>query len=63
MLMQKKLNFEKRVISIREDYIRDGGDEDMWLFNPNWKISPSIAFVKGKGPVVNINEHSMLLAT
>ena len=44
---------------IREDYIRDEGDEDMLFFNLKWKVLPSIAFVKNKGPVMlTCNEHS-----
>ena len=38
--------------SIREDYIRDEEDDDFLLFNPEWKVMPSIAFVSGKGPVI-----------
>ena len=39
--------------SIREDYICGEDKEDeLLLFNPDWKISPSIAFVEGKGPVI-----------
>ena len=38
---------------MRDDYIRDeDDDEDMLLFNPLWKIMPSLAFVDGKGPVI-----------
>ena len=44
---------------IRKDYIRDEGDEDMLFFNPKWKVLPSIAFVKNKGPVIlTCNEHN-----
>jgi hypothetical protein len=49
----------KTIVSIREDYIRDDSDEDSWIFNPNWKILPSITFVKGKGPLVlTCKEHN-----
>ncbi len=46
--------FEKRVLSIREDYIRDedGDEQDFLLFNPEWAVVPSIAFVDGRGPMV-----------
>ena len=44
-----KFNF---VISARDDYVREEGDEDLLLFNPKWKVQPSIAFIEGKGPCV-----------
>ena len=44
---------EKKPLSIREDYIRhEGDDEDCWLFNNNWLILPSIAFIQNRGPVI-----------
>ena len=42
----------KFVESSRDDFIRFCNKYDNWLFNPNWKIKPSIAFVKGKGPMI-----------
>jgi hypothetical protein len=53
MHTKSHLEIEKKVLSIREDYIRDkDDDEDCWLFNKNWSILPSIAFIPNKGPVV-----------
>ena len=34
-----------KVISVREDYIRDSCDEDCYFFNPDWKVLSSIAFI------------------
>ena len=34
----------------RDDYIRFDHEYDQWILNPDWKILPSIAFVKGVGP-------------
>ena len=32
----------------RDDYFRDDGDDDVWLFNPtDWKVRPSISFIDG----------------
>lgn len=39
------------VIPAREDYIREESYE-CWLFNPQWLVMPSIAFVKNKGPLI-----------
>ena len=48
----------KFIISAREDYVREEGDEDCWQFNPKWKVLPSISWVDGKGPcVLTCNEH------
>ena len=59
MFTKSNLNLEKNVVSIREDYIREHDDEDMLLFNPEWKILPSLAFVDGKGPMIlTCNEHN-----
>ena len=40
--------------STKDDYIRDTANEeyDILLFNPEWKVSPAISFVEGKGPCV-----------
>ena len=42
------LNVDKMVRSAREDYF----EEETWLFNPIWQVSPSLAFHKKRGPVV-----------
>jgi hypothetical protein len=57
---KSRSSFEKRVISIREDYICDETDEqDCWFFNPEWQILPSVSFVTGRGPVIlTCNEHN-----
>ena len=44
----------KLCASIREDYVRNEGNYDHLLSNPRWIISPTIAFVEGKGPIVLI---------
>ena len=40
--------------SSRDDYMRDIGNTeyDDLLFNPDWKVLPSLAFIDGKGPCV-----------
>ena len=40
----------KFVVSARDDFVRDNDEYDRLLFNPEWKVSPSIAIVNGKGP-------------
>lgn len=40
------------VRSARDDFVRESNDYDFWVFNPNWKILPTIIFVKDKGPCV-----------
>ena len=68
-ILQKTINkvhtklekgFEKRVLSMREDYIRDEDDqEDFLLMNPEWPILPSLAFVDGRGPLIlTCNDHN-----
>ena len=44
----------KFLTSSRDDYVRDIGNEeyDSLLFNPEWKVLPSLAFIDGKGPCV-----------
>ena len=39
----------KYVRYTRDDYLRFSGKYEQWLFNPLWKITPSISFVEGKG--------------
>ena len=38
----------------RDDFIRWSGVYDVWLLNPNWAITPSICFVRGKGMQVMV---------
>ena len=40
------------VVSARDDFLLPSSEVDYWLFNPEWKVLPSIAFLEGKGPVV-----------
>ena len=49
----------EKVYSSRPDYIRDEIDDYvMLLLNPSWKVTPSIAFIDGKGPtVLTCREH------
>ena len=49
-----------KVISAREDYIHDEGDQDVLIFNPlEWSVLPSIAFIKDKGPqILTCSEHN-----
>lgn len=59
-IQDPKYLLHKNVLSAREDYIRldVDDDDDMWLFNPEWKIKPTIAYVEDKGPcVLTCNEH------
>jgi hypothetical protein len=42
----------KNVVGIRDDYLREENDHDMWLMNPNWIIMPSLIITEGKGPRV-----------
>ena len=30
-----------------DEYLRDDGDEDCWLMNPQWKVRPTTAFMDG----------------
>ena len=47
------------VVSAQEDYIREDGDYDRFLLNPEWQVIPSISFVEGKGPcVLTCNAHN-----
>ena len=39
----------KYVRCTRDDYLHFPGNYEQWLFNPLWKIRPSILFVEGKG--------------
>ena len=43
-----KIHLDQHIISVREDYIREEDDEDVFSFKPEWKILPSILFVEGK---------------
>ena len=53
------LLLDHHVISAREDYILEDDDEDVFCFNPEWKILPSFTFVEGKGPcVIAYSEHN-----
>ena len=38
----------------RDDFICWSGVYDVWLLNPNWAITPSICFVRGKGMQVMV---------
>ena len=38
----------KYVRYTRDNYLRFSGNYKQWLFNPLWKIRPSISFVEGK---------------
>jgi hypothetical protein len=40
-----------KLTSARDDFIRMDMDYENWLFNPAWKVMPSVAFVDNKGPV------------
>ena len=54
MIDHKKLD---RVKWCREDYIRDENDDDTWLYNPEWKIHPAIAFINGIPKVLTCEDH------
>ena len=42
----------------RDDYFRDDGDDDVWLFNPtDWKVRPSIAFIDGTPRFLTCCDH------
>ena len=45
-------NEYKQIYSIRDDYIRNDSEYDMWLLNPEWKVTPCIAFDKDNVPMV-----------
>ena len=45
-------HMEKFVVSAREDYLNEERNDVCWLFNPKWKILPSISHIPGKGPCV-----------
>lgn len=38
----------------KNDFIRDAGDEEVWLLNPKWKIFPTISFTSDMKPVVHL---------
>ena len=40
------------IVSVLDDNVSENGDEEYWLFNPNWHVKPSIEFFHGKGPFV-----------
>ena len=42
----------QNIISCRDDFVRDSGDEDCWLLNPKWRICPTICFNKQGIPMV-----------
>jgi len=42
---------------VREDYIRDNGDEDIWLLNPDWKVMPTISFNEDGIPQIHTCRH------
>ena len=42
----------------RDDYIRVGGDADVWLLNQEWKVRPSIAFIDGVPKVLTCQDHN-----
>ena len=61
MMQDTKFISHKNVLSAREDYIQLDIDDndDMWLFNPKWKIKPTLAYIEDKGPcVMTYNEHN-----
>ena len=38
----------------RDDFVRWSGVYDCWLLNPNWAVTPSFNFIKGKGMQVMV---------
>ena len=46
-----------KVYSARDDFIRFNNSYDHLLYNPRWKIRPTIIFIKGKGPFVCTSRH------
>ena len=50
---------QKKKISLlngtHEDYIRDEGDENIWLSNPIWKVFLTMSFSENKLPKLNTN--------
>ena len=52
-------HMERVVVSAREDFLNEDEQDFCWLFNPNWKILPSISHIPGKGPcVLTCKEHN-----
>ena len=46
-------------MSAQEEYLREKGDNDRFLFNPEWEVIPSIAYVEGKGQcILTCNSHN-----
>ena len=42
----------------RDDYLRESyNDYDMWLHNPDWKVSPTIDFVDGYPRILTCKDH------
>jgi predicted GIY-YIG superfamily endonuclease len=48
----------RKVIWTRDDYVRDEGDDDIWLLNPKWKIRPSIAFLNNTPRILTCEDHN-----
>ena len=43
----------------RDDYFRNSSDGyDMWLYNPEWKVFPSIAFFNGSPYILSCKDHN-----
>ena len=60
IIQHPKYVSHKNVFSAREEYLRldMDDDDDMWLFNPKWKVKPTIAYIEDKGPcILTCNEH------
>ena len=48
----------KYIECAREDFIRNDGDYDCWLFNDDWQVMPSIAIIDGVAKVLTCRDHN-----
>jgi hypothetical protein len=47
-----------KVEHARDDYFRESINEyDVWLYNPDWKVLPTIVFVKGYPRILTCKDH------
>ena len=52
IVLINNVNKMKFVRSVRDDFVRNKGDYDVWLYNPEWGVKPSIVLTSEAGPVI-----------
>ena len=48
----------KYASTVRDDFIREKNDYDVWLYNPKWKVRPSIIFTEDGPMVMTCRNHN-----